>query len=257
VPVVADASDNQTVGSVQFFVDGASIGTDPDGSNGWSVNWNTVLAGNGDHDLTATAADQSGNLGTSTVVSVAVDNPTTQTLDIAVAASSDDAEEKTSNNSTRINSSDLEFVTDKSFIQVVGMRFTGITVPQGATITNAYVQFQAGAANAEATNLVVRGQAADNPPTFTTKSSNISNRPVTAASVAWVPPAWIGGARGVDQRTSNLSVVLQEIVNRAGWSPGNAVVLVVTGSGLRKAEAFDSDGGPALAPVLHIEFSLS
>jgi hypothetical protein len=44
--------------------------------------------------------------------------------------------------------------------------------------------------------------------------------------------------------------VLQQVVDRPGWSPGGALVLVVSGSGTRVAEAFEG----TFAPVLHIEF---
>jgi hypothetical protein len=59
------------------------------------------------------------------------------------------------------------------------------------------------------------------------------------------------GARGADQRTPNLAPVLQEVVDRPGWTSGQAVVLVVSGSGTRVAEAFDG----TFAPVLHIEYT--
>ena len=69
-----------------------------------------------------------------------------------------------------------------------------------------------------------------------------------------MPAAWPSvGARGADQRTPNLAPVVQEIVARPGWVSGNALVLVVTGTGTRTAEAFE--GGAARAPVLHIEYA--
>ena len=57
------------------------------------------------------------------------------------------------------------------------------------------------------------------------------------------------GEAGVDQRTSDLSPVIQEIVDRAGWVEGNAVVIIVTGS--RVAESYNGDN--AAAPLLHVE----
>ena len=53
-------------------------------------------------------------------------------------ASTDDAEEFATG-SMYLNSSDLELVYDGSN-QRVGMRFTSVSVPRGATITRAYVQ---------------------------------------------------------------------------------------------------------------------
>jgi hypothetical protein len=51
----------------------------------------------------------------------------------------------------------------------------------------------------------------------------------------------------------DLSAVIQEVVSRSGWSSGNAITLVVTGSGRRVAESWNGDA--AAAPLLHIEFS--
>ena len=46
--------------------------------------------------------------------------------------------------------------------------------------------------------------------------------------------------------------VIQEIVNRPGWVAGNALVLIVTGTGERTAESRNSS---ANAPgMLHIEY---
>ena len=93
-------------------------------------------------------------------------------LDVPVRAGSDDAEERSS--STSVTGGDMELVVDGTSVQTDGLRFTGVTVPRGATITNAYVQFQADEAGSVATNLTVAGQAADNPPGFTTAAGNVS-----------------------------------------------------------------------------------
>ena len=47
--------------------------------------------------------------------------------------------------------------------------------------------------------------------------------------------------------------MLQEIVNRPGWTSGNALVLIVTGSGTRTAVAYDKDSSEA--PLLYVEYS--
>ncbi|MDY7076208.1 MAG: Ig-like domain-containing protein [Chloroflexota bacterium] len=78
IDVVADANDATTeVTQVEFFVDGGSIGVDTDGSDGWSVSWDTLSVGNGNHDLTATATDAADNIATSDPVTVTVDNGAT------------------------------------------------------------------------------------------------------------------------------------------------------------------------------------
>jgi hypothetical protein len=171
------------------------------------------------------------------------------TLERRVATGSDDAEENAAG-TMALSSSDLELMYDLG-IQKVGMRFSNVTIPRGATISRAYVQFGAKEGQSEATALTIQGQAADNAGTFAFTAGNVSTRGRTAAAVSWTPAAWVAGEVGANQRTPDLAAVLQEVVNRAGWASGNALVLVVTGSGHRTAWAFD--GNPAGAALLHIE----
>jgi len=149
-----------------------------------------------------------------------------------------------------LGSSDLELVLE-AVIQEVGMRFQNVTIPQGATITNAYIEFETDETNSTATDLTFWGEDINNAPTFTTATNNISSRTKTSASVAWNNvPAW--NTVSEKHQTPDLSSVIQEIVNRAGWSSGNSMVIIVTGSGKRVAESYN--GESANAPLLHVEY---
>lgn len=170
---------------------------------------------------------------------------------VRIAVGSDDAEESSSG-SMSLTSSDLELVHD-STDQVVGLRFKGVGVGRGATITRAYVQFQADETQSETTSLTIFGQDADNPTTFTTSSKNVSGRARLGSSVTWNPSAWnTVGEAGTTQQTSDLSPIIQSLVNRSGWSFGNSIVLIITGTGHRTAVA--TDGDPAAGPLLVVEF---
>lgn len=188
-----------------------------------------------------------------------------QIVEARVASGNDDAEEDLHSGgedeeedgggggSMSLGSSDLELITDRSTQQLVGMRFTGLMIPQGATITNAYVQFTVDETDSRTTNLTFRGQDADDAASFSSSSGNISSRPTTSASVAWSPPAWNSvGAAGANQRTPDLSTIIQEIVDRVGWASGNDLVIIVSGSGERTAESYDGDSSKA--PLLHVEY---
>src|SRR5205809_6767610 len=72
VTVSANASDNVGVVGVQFKLDGVNLGAE-DTSNPYSISWNSSLAANGTHTLTALARDAAGNTATS-AISVTVDN---------------------------------------------------------------------------------------------------------------------------------------------------------------------------------------
>ena len=209
------------------------------------------FAGSDSFTYTANDGTAGSNLATVTITV----NPTAlKTLEVRVSASTDDAEEKTSG-TVDLNSSDLELI-EASSVQIVGMRFNGLAIPQGATVVSAYIQFQVDEADPDpppATALTIQGQAADNAPTFTVTTGDVSNRDRTAAAVSWEPPTWqTVGAAGPDQQTPDISSVIQEIVDRGGWNSGNSLVLIISGSGTRVAEAYNGDS--AGAPLLHVEY---
>ncbi|HEX6920788.1 MAG TPA: hypothetical protein VF314_11195, partial [Actinomycetes bacterium] len=204
----------------------------------------------GSYVLRLTASD--GALSATDDVTITV-NPagTTQTIDVPVAASSDDAEQSPTGG-VNLTSTDLELVTDGTKVQTVGIRFAGLAIPKGAVVTNAYIQFTTDEVSTDVATLTVAAQAADNAATFTATNSNISSRPRTSATVGWSPPTWPTVlARTADQRTPALTAMVQEVVNRAGWNSGQAVAFVVTGTGRRTAASFDGTRG---APILHVEF---
>ncbi|HZN37888.1 MAG TPA: hypothetical protein VFD82_03740 [Planctomycetota bacterium] len=178
--------------------------------------------------------------------------PSSGTVERTVAASDDDAEE--SPTAVVRSSTDLELVVDGTVNQVVGIRFQNLTIPAGATISSAFVQFTTDEATSAATQLTIAGQASDNPGPFLTSALNISSRPRTTATVAWAPAPWtIVNEAGPNQRTPNLASIVQQVVNRPGWVAGNALVFVITGTGVRTASAFDF-GNPALAAKLTVNY---
>ncbi len=177
----------------------------------------------------------------------------TTTVESRINSASDDAEEFPNTSLDRF-STDLELINEPvQGDQIVGMRFTNITVPKGATITNAYIQFTVDETSSGTTNLTFHAEASDNATTYVS-NGDISGRTRTSASVAWNNvPAWnVVGAAGADQRTPNLSNIIQEVVDRSGWSSGNALAINVTGSGRRTALSYD--GSSADAPLLHVEY---
>jgi PKD repeat protein len=177
--------------------------------------------------------------------------PTTYIEEVRVTADSDDAEESESG-SMNLVSSDLELTYDGSN-QAVGIRFNGVNIPTGATITNAYIQFKTDETTSEETSLTIQGEAVDNAQTFSSATRNISSRPHTTSAVIWSPAPWANiGEAGSAQRTPDISSVIQEIVDRPGWSNNNSQVFIFTGTGDRIAESYNGDS--AGAPLLHVEY---
>jgi len=73
IAVSAAASDNVAVAGVQFRLDSQNLGSE-DTTSPYSISWDTTLAANGSHTLTAVARDSSGNLNTSSPITITVTN---------------------------------------------------------------------------------------------------------------------------------------------------------------------------------------
>jgi hypothetical protein len=172
-------------------------------------------------------------------------------VDVAVRKGADDAEERVRTGWVSLTSWDLELGVNGPEAQLVGLRFRSVAVPADARIVSAYVQFQVDEVSTDSAALTVEGFDSNSAAPFRAMRRDISSRSRTAASVAWTPPEWPKQKEeGADQRTPDLSEVVQEIVDRAGWETGNALGLVITGEGRRTARSFET-GPPA---VLHVEY---
>src|SRR6266511_1244090 len=200
--------------------------------------------------LTASDGERSGSDDVSVVVNPVASGSTV--VEARVSVGSDDAEERPDGTVDR-GSSDLEFVLEGGQPDTVGMRFRPLSIPAGATITNAWLQFEVDEVDSVATSVVLRAEAADNSAAVTQTLFGVSSRARTTGSVTWTPPPWtVIGAAGADQRTPSLAALVQEVVNRPGWASGNALMLIATGSGRRTAQSFE--GKAAAAPLLHVEY---
>jgi hypothetical protein len=105
-----------------------------------------------------------------------------------------------------------------------GLRFLSVGIGQGATIESAYLKATSRSTRT-LTNAVksrIEGEDTDDAATF----SDITNylaRSRTTANVNWNPTGtW---ASGVEWSSPDIKTIIQEIVNRGGWSSGNAIVL--------------------------------
>ncbi|MES2618941.1 MAG: alkaline phosphatase PhoX [Bacteroidota bacterium] len=157
-------------------------------------------------------------------------------------------------------SSDLEFGTEASGNdpQLLGLRFNNISLPQGAIIKSAYIQFTVDATNknSDPCQVIIKAENSDTPSVFNTAIPyNISNRQKSSDSVVWNVSGgtWATiGAATADQRTSDLKPLIDGIVNRKGWNSGQPIAFFMHGSGTREVESYDGDA--AKAPLLVIEY---
>ena len=173
-----------------------------------------------------------------------------------IGGSDNDAEQKISSGSVSITSSDLEMIIDGNDEQKVGLRFTGLNIPQGMYIQSAMIQFKAdGNDNENPCVLEIYGHDTDNAPAFTTGNNNIGSRAKTTAKEVWSPDDWSNNQRGTAQRTVNIAPVIQEIINRPGYTSSSAIAIIIEGTGKRKAYSYNDN--PANAAEITIIYDLT
>ena len=179
---------------------------------------------------------------------------------VSVSTSSDGDMEEAQNGDVYANAGALDLVYDSELPwnfrgdQHIGLRFENILVPQGASITSAYIQFTAAdTVNYDPIDLRIHAEDVDNAGILNALSGDVSNRTKTGASVNWSPPQWtVLNVAGIDQQTPNIAIAVQEVINRAGWQSGNALTLLIEGFGGRQAYSQNMD--PSKAPQLCIEY---
>ena len=233
-----------TTGGWTTFDDGVGITTSA------SV---TELTNDSEYEFRVSAENEIGIGPTSSTVPATPSSIITFTKQ--VSQPSDDAEEKVSNGHIDLSSSDLELVDEGGSKQEVGIRFNDITIPQGAIISSAFVQFTVDETDDDPTNLTIFAEDVDNSVTFDDDNDNITDRPKTTTSISWsLIPAWnTVGESGNDQKTPDIKTIIQEVIDRSGWNSGNSISIIITGDGERTAESYNGDSSKA--PQLIINYS--
>ena len=151
-------------------------------------------------------------LGTSTVAAQT-------TLNLQVSSGSDNADQSTGG---------TVWVNDNYAIlgqNYCGWRFQNVTIPQGATITSATLELRVYGSGTSSFNTNLEAQDADSTSAFSTSSYNISNRTATTASINWS----MGSQSFTDGQvltSPDISSVVQEVVDRSGWSSGSSLVVI-------------------------------
>jgi hypothetical protein len=179
----------------------------------------------------------------------------TSNLSVRVGSSSDDAEEFAWGE-IYITSTDLELMYDDYFEsdQIVGVRFANLNIPKDAVIVNSYIQFTTDELSSTETTVDIFGELVDNSLTFNATSHNISGRTKTGTGINWQNiSAWQAvNESGAKQKTPDLSLMVQEIVNLSGWQSGNSMSFILQGTGKRIAHSYD--GSPSKSPLLYVEW---
>ena len=158
-----------------------------------------------------------------------------------IQATNDDAEEHVNTQAISgavpqgtmvLDSTDLELGSEGNGgldWQVIAVQYNQLGIPQGSTITSAKLTFQVDNSGAAGTSndFTILAEAADDASVFNTDLNNITDRARSAASVAWAPDWGTGPVVGTKVDTPDITTLIQEVVDRAGWSDNNRLTLMI------------------------------
>jgi hypothetical protein len=177
------------------------------------------------------------------------------TIDPQVSASADDAHEQQNDASFTSSATRIRLYSDTAAIarHVAGFRFQCTGPASGDTIDAAYISVTADATTRDDANVDIYCEDVDNAADFST-TADVFNRTTTAGSAAWVQDGL--GTSEVNS-PSIVAAVEDVITDRAGWSSGNyLMVLVWAKSDTDKLfRVYSYDGSTSLAADLHIEYT--
>jgi hypothetical protein len=130
-----------------------------------------------------------------------------------------------------------------------GLRFTNVTISQGTTITSAKISMKSygGTVNLRTK---IYGIYEDNTASM---SSDPTGRTKTSANTDWDLD---NPSSGSTYDTSDITSIVQEIVNRVGWSSGNAMgFLILDDTSSDSSQWYDYEEDNANAALLTIVYS--
>ena len=174
-----------------------------------------------------------------------------------------DNHDQNNDNQSNTDGKDLELVRNynASGNQIVGLRFEELGLPADAVVTDATLQFRADISadpsNDQLTNLQIKAQHSADAPAFEEVFYNLSQRETSLSTVDWaITEAWSPGQMGGNQKV-NITPLLHEVVDRnAGdWTTESPLVLLINGTGKRKADAFDPNGNSKKNAYVYIEYT--
>lgn len=152
----------------------------------------------------------------------------------------------TTNNAPYLNVSYYDSINGKNF---VGLRFTDIQIPSGASIKRATLKMKASTNNNNG-SVKISTETSNNMAEYTATNYNISSRPINNNSLNASYTNWDNDSTQVFDITS----LVQDKIN-GSWCGGDSLGLVLQSSDAFQAYSFDS--GSDNAPSIEIELNQS
>jgi len=137
---------------------------------------------------------------------------------------------------------------------LTGWRFQGISIPPGSTVSEAVLEVYCHYGADKPIRIRYVGEDSDNANPFSSASYDLINRPKTGTGLVDVPEPWL--TRGWNA-SPDLSLILQEIIDRPGWRAGNAIAVFAEDDGSAdKRGMVMIDKGDAYAAQLHVTYTV-
>lgn len=165
-----------------------------------------------------------------------------------VASQRDNSEEDT--NGYPNTGTELTFFS--AYNDNIAVRFRNLNLPQGAEITEAYLEFTSNA-NRTASNasMRIRGVAQNDVNDFhPERRYRLRDLPKTSGIVWSMPNFFYQNV----YRTPDISSVVKEIIDRSGWQPGNDMAFVLDNFNSFRS-AYTYNGSASRAPKLIVKFN--
>lgn len=207
------------------------------------------------------------------IISIVNNDVSFGTVEVPISASNDDVEEiaeleagsSDAVGDMDLTSSDLELgeMSGSQGLMTIGLRFNNIQIPANVNILSAAIQFTADNTGSNPVQLTIYAENIGNALPYQDVPFGVTSRDKTSANAIWNIPPWLTrGESGVDQKTLDLSALVQEVVDRGDWEAGNSLNFIMEHSGPSVGVTSTSDGREAetfdgtAAPVLIIDWEL-
>ena len=137
-----------------------------------------------------------------------------------------------------------------------GFRFSAVSIPNAATITSAIINFTARGNFTMTAGITVDiyCEDADNAADFAT-TADVVNRVRTTATSAWSAPNT--GTTDVAVNSADFTAAVQEVIDRAGWASGNALMVLLresAGTAGESSNYYFYEDSSTKAALLTIEY---
>ena len=160
---------------------------------------------------------------------------------IPVAHVNDDAIEN-STGAVDLVSEDFEF-TRASGNQLLGLRFNDISMHRDSVIREAYIEFASTEPGNDPAELTISVEDSGNAKSFAKAKKNLSSRKVGSKSVSWSPEVSTAQAqKWKTHRTPNLAPLIDTVIQRKDWKPGNSIAFLLSVDGDQKLAAYSKSG---------------